>query len=128
MDGSYILIGLVAAIGVRVILHVVDKGRVHRELQARGAQVLSIKWNPFARGWFGEKGERHYDIVFKDRAGSTISTTCKTSLLTGIYWAEAPSNAEEKPRFESRLLCSGCGYALNAEWRFCPNCGKARVV
>jgi RNA polymerase subunit RPABC4/transcription elongation factor Spt4 len=24
----------------------------------------------------------------------------------------------------ARHRCSGCGYALNVEWRACPNCGK----
>ena len=109
---------------IRVALHFVDKSRIQRELESRGAQVTSIRWNPFAHGWFGEKGERHYDVAFRDRAGTTISTTCKTSLLTGVYWAEGPSTAEERPRFGSELRCLGCGYTLNAGWQFCPNCGK----
>jgi hypothetical protein len=84
---------------------------------------VSISWNPFARGWFFEKGERHYDLTYVDRSGATISTTCKTSLLTGVYWAEGPTIAEPK-RIVPRRRCLGCGYALNAEGRACPNCGK----
>jgi len=125
MDVSLLALAIMTVLAIRVVLHFVDKSRIQRELESRGAQVNSIRWNPFARGWFGERGERHYDVVFTDSGGMTISTTCKTSLLTGVYWSEGPSTAEEKPRFASSRRCLGCGYILNAEWQFCPNCGKA---
>ena len=124
MDSSFFLVVIAAALGIRVLVHFIDKSRIQREVEARGGQVLSIKWNPFARGWFGEKGERHYDVTFRDRSGNNISTTCKTSVLTGLYWAEAPTLAEEPRRFQQTLRCLGCGYPLNAEWKFCPNCAK----
>lgn len=85
MDLSFFLMIISAALGIRVLLHFVDKSRIQRELESCGGQILSIKWNPFARGWFGEKGERHYDVTFRDRSGNNISTTCKTSILTGVY-------------------------------------------
>jgi hypothetical protein len=125
MDVSLIMLAIGAALAIRIVLHFVDKSRIQRELESRGAQVNSIRWNPFARGWFGEKGERHYDVTFRDSGGTTISTTCKTSVLTGVYWAEGPSTAEERPRFATMLRCLGCGYTLKSEWQFCPNCGKS---
>ena len=128
VDSSFFFFFILAAVGIRVALHFVDKSRIRRELESRGGRVLSIKWNPFARGWFGEKGERHYDIMFRDRSGNDVSTTCKTSLLTGIYWAEGPTLAEESRRFQQTPRCLGCGYALNAEWKFCPNCAKHTSV
>ena len=115
-----------AVIILRVAFHFIDKNRIQREIETRGGRVVAIKWNPFARGWFFEKNERHYDVTLVDRSGETISTTCKTSFFTGVYWAEAPT--VEKPRIVTRLHCAKCGYARRAEWNSCPNCGHRVIV
>jgi len=120
--GFLIVIG---AIGVRIAMHFVDKGRIKDEVETRLGRIVSITWNPFGRGWFFEKGERHYDVCYVDRSGATISTACKTSLFTGVYWAEGPQLSEPPPTVMSRHRCSKCGYAIQMEWRACPNCGKA---
>lgn len=122
----FTLFFLAAVIAFRIVLHFVDKNRIKDEIEAKGGRVLSISWNPFARGWFFEKNERHYNVTYIDRSRTTLSTTCKTSWFTGVYWAEGPSLPESPPRIIPRYSCSGCGYALNAEWQVCPNCGKAR--
>ena len=122
----FTLFFLAIVIGFRIILHFVDKNRIKDEIGARGGRVVSIAWNPFARGWFFEKNERHYDVTYTDRSGTTVSTTCKTSFFTGVYWSEGPTLPEPPPRIMPRHSCSGCGYALNAEWQACPNCGKPR--
>ena len=127
MDQKYFfgLLAIVGAIGIRIIMHFVDKGRIKDEVETRLGRVVSITWDQFGRGWFFEKGERHYDVSYVDRSGETISTGCKTSLFTGVYWAEGPRVSDPPPRLMSRHLCAKCGYALNTEWRACPNCGKA---
>jgi uncharacterized OB-fold protein len=125
MSLSLLLFAFLAAIAIRIVMHFVDKNRIKDEVEAHLGRVVSITWNPFARGWFFEKNERHYDVTYVDHSGQTISTTCKTSLFTGVYWAEGPKISEPPPRIMSRHLCSKCGYALNVEWRACPNCGKA---
>ena len=51
--------------------------------------MLSILWNPFARGWFFEKNERHYDVSYLDRSGARLSTTCKTSFLPAYIGPKA---------------------------------------
>jgi hypothetical protein len=124
LDASTIFAIIAAAIAFRVIVHFADKNRIQHEVEGRGGRIVSIKWNPFARGWFFEKGERHYDLMYVDRSGAAISTTCKTSFFTGVYWAEGPTVTEPQ-RMVPRRRCLGCGYALNVEWRACPNCGKA---
>jgi hypothetical protein len=127
MDQRYLYGFLLVAAGVliRVVMHFVDKNRIKDEVEGTLGRVVSISWNPFGRGWFFEKGERHYDVTYVDRSGATVSTSCKTSLFTGVYWAEGPRVAEPQPRLLSRHPCGKCGYSLNAEWRACPNCGKA---
>jgi len=106
-------------------MHFVDKNRIKDEVETKLGRVVSITWNPFGRGWFFERGERHYDVSYIDRSGATISTSCKTSYYTGVYWAEGPPGADPRPRLMSRYLCAKCGYSLNVEWRACPNCGNA---
>ena len=116
---------IVAGVFWRIIMHFVDKKRIKDEVESKGGRVISIRWNPFARGWFFEKNERHYEVAYTDRSGATVSTTCKTSLFTGVYWAEGPRLEEPPPRIVARHRCSKCGYAIQVEWRACPNCGKA---
>lgn len=123
-SANFIVVVIFVALAIRVVMHFVDKSRIKDEVESKGGRVISISWNPLARGWFFEKGERHYEVSYVDRSGGTISTTCKTSLFTGIYWAEGPNLEEPRPRFMARYRCSGCGYALSVEWRACPNCGK----
>jgi uncharacterized OB-fold protein len=125
MNFTLLAMVLLAALAIRIVMHFVDKNRIKDEVEGKLGRVVTIQWNPFGRGWFFEKGERHYDVTYVDRSGQTVSTGCKTSLFTGVYWAEGPKLAEPPARIVSRHLCSKCGYSLNIEWRACPNCGKA---
>jgi zinc ribbon protein len=127
MRPELFLVAISIALFVRVAMHFIDKNRIKNEVESKGGRIVSISWNPFARGWFFEKNERHYDVTYLDRAGTKISTTCKTSFFTGVYWAEGPSMVDQ-PRVVSRLHCSQCGYSLQADWQSCPHCGKRIVV
>ena len=60
MNPSMFLIAIHAAAAFRVAMHFVDKNRIKNEVESKGGRVVSISWNPFARGWFFEKNERHY--------------------------------------------------------------------
>ena len=123
-SAKFLVLAILVGLAIRIIMHFVDKSRIKEEIESKGGRVLSIAWNPFARGWFFEKNERHYDVNYIDRSGQKVSTTCKTSLFTGIYWAEGPQLEQPPPRIISQHRCSGCGFTLSAEWRACPNCGK----
>jgi hypothetical protein len=85
------LLALVAIVVIRAILHFVDKSHIREDVEAKGGRILSIRWNPFGRGWFFEKNERHYAVTYIDRSGATISAACKTSLFTGILGRRARS-------------------------------------
>ena len=119
------LLAISAGLAIRVVMHFVDKNRIRDEVESKGGRIVSISWNPFGRGWFFEKNERHYSVIYTDRSGAQVSASCKTSWFSGVYWAEEPRPEEPRPRFIARHRCSKCGYAINAEWRACPNCGKA---
>jgi len=124
MQFYFLPIAIGAAVALRIIMHFVDKERIKDEVGARGGRVISIRWKPFARGWFFEKNERHYELTYRNRAGAVITTTCKTSFFSGVYW-EPQILQEPPPRIIARHHCSKCGYAINTEWRACPNCGAA---
>ena len=46
-----------------------DKDRITAYVQERGGRIVSINWAPFGRGWFGEKNDRIYEVVYYDREG-----------------------------------------------------------
>ena len=86
MNLSLLLFAFLAAIAFRIAMHFVDKNRIEDEVETKLGRMVSITWNPFGRGWFFERGERHYDVTYVDRSGATISTACKTSFFTGDYF------------------------------------------
>ena len=127
MDQRYFFafLALAAGLVIRIAMHFVDKNRIKDEVESKLGRIVSIRWNPFGRGWLFERGERHYEVTYVDRSGEKISTSCKTSFFTGVYWAEGPRVSGPALRILSRRLCAQCGYTLSVEWRACPNCGKA---
>jgi hypothetical protein len=65
-----------------------DKNRIAAYVEERGGRIVSIDWAPFGKGWFGEKNDRIYEVVYYDREGNQHWATCKTSLFSGVYWTE----------------------------------------
>lgn len=119
-----LLVGFV--IFIRLFMDSFDRDRIRNEVGNMGGRVIDIAWNPFARGWFGEKGERHYNVSYRTRNGRTINTACKTSMWTGVYWTsdQMPGMNDPEPAERSGLYCRNCGYALQDDWVACPKCGK----
>lgn len=93
---------VVFAIAMRLWAGSLDRTRIHEYVEERGGTVSSITWQPLGRGWFGEKGERIYEVVYSTAEGDVRRTTCKTSMLSGVYFTDESviSRAVEPPRKE----------------------------
>jgi hypothetical protein len=72
----------------RLVAGGMDHGRVHGYISERGGRTIHVHWNPFGKGWFGEKNARIYRVRYEDADGNIHQATCKTSLLAGVYFTE----------------------------------------
>lgn len=75
-------------LGIWALSMSMDKDRITEYVRERGGRIVSINWAPFGKGWFGEKEERLYEVVYYDADGNQHFATAKTSLWTGVYWTE----------------------------------------
>ena len=109
MDGGGIFFIFVffaiAAVFFRLAAGGFDKNRVRRYIEEQGGELLDTQWNPFGRGWYGEKDSRIYRVQFRDRYGNIREATVKTSLYSGVYFTDdiivVPAQAQSAP--ENRL-------------------------
>lgn len=92
MEGACTAVGtvlLVAVfIGMWILSMSMDKNRITDYIRERGGRIVSISWAPFGKGWFGEKNDRIYEVVYYDAAGMQHFASCKTSMWSGVYWTE----------------------------------------
>ncbi len=94
--GFIVLIALVA-VGFRLFADRWDRSRIHEYVAERGGTVNGITWQPFGRGWFGEKGDRIYEVAYTDRDGASHSASCKTSLFSGVYFTDDRTTSGVQP-------------------------------
>ncbi|MCI0589287.1 MAG: hypothetical protein L0323_20925 [Planctomycetes bacterium] len=85
---ALVLVFVVLAVLIRVAAGSFDKERIERYVEERGGRVISISWAPVGKGWFGERNDRLYEVVYYDRKGDQRFATCKTSLFSGVYWTD----------------------------------------
>ena len=74
--------------------------------------------------WFGEKGERIYEVIYETRAGERVVANCKTSLFSGVYWHN-PSASEPAAGNDTApepLNCLACGKPMGGKSK-CSACG-----
>src|SRR5262245_7177920 len=116
MTGGSILFVFLGLVGLvffwRMLAGGGDRERIRFYIASRGGQVLSCDWAPFGRGWFGNRSDRIYEVAYVDQEGNEHEATCKTSMLTGVYWTEdrivvyakghtAPVDLREQEHFRS---------------------------
>ena len=76
-----------------------DHERIRRHLQERGYEPLDVVWEPFGRGWWGEKNDRIYSVRYRDPDGNEHQAWCKTSMWGGVFLSEdAPAVPKQRPK------------------------------
>ena len=99
---------LLVAVVIRLAAGSMDRQRIEGYLADRGCRVISVTWSPFGKGWFGEKRDRIYEVVYYDGQGNQHMAACKTSLWGGVYFTEdriahrRAGWADRLPEFEAR--------------------------
>jgi hypothetical protein len=104
MHGALQLLILVAiGIAWRLVVDKLDRARIREDIATRGGTVGDITWKPFGRGWFGEKSDRIYEVIWRDAEGQPHVSNCKTSMWSGVYWNEGqpPSGAHDAAALEA---------------------------
>lgn len=115
----FLVLGGIALLG-RWIADRMDRQRILANLAERGDKPIRIRWNPFGPGWFGEKGERIYEVEYINHHGRRVIANCKTSLFSGIYWQ--PANEEPAAAAKEPIICLACGHSMGRASK-CPRCG-----
>lgn len=106
-----LLIGVVITVAMWLLASSTDRNRIAKYIEGRGGRIVSIAYAPFGRGWFGEKNDRIYEVVYYDHEGNQHFASCKTAAWSGVYWTEdritypaarwvaslAPGNAPGRP-------------------------------
>lgn len=108
-------------LGFRLLNDRLDRSRISDYVEQGGGSVVRIAWNPLGRGWFGERGDRIYEVTYRTRNGKTVTATCKTSMFSGVYWTGGPSPSFEPP--PETIRCLSCGASIPGSRERCPQCG-----
>jgi len=100
MDSSnigFIFVIALFGIGFRLLADRWDRDRIQQYVAERGGSVDDITWQPWGRGWFGEKGDRIYEVEYTDRDGASHSASCKTSMFSGVYFTDDRTTSGVRP-------------------------------
>lgn len=123
--GLPVFLGFIGvAVLARLIADRLDRQRIRDSLGARGCRTLEIHWDPFGPGWFGEKSDRLYEVVYAPPSGGRVVAHCKTSLFSGVYWHDSagPASASQAAAERDPLVCLACGKSMGGKSK-CPECG-----
>ncbi len=93
-----ILMVVVFGMLIRFMAGSQDHDRIRSHLQERGYEPLDVVWEPFGRGWWGEKNDRIYSVCYRDPEGNEHQAWCKTSIWGGVFLSEdAPAVSKRRP-------------------------------
>ena len=92
--GLWVVAAVVLVIGIRIVAGILDKQRLESEISAKGGQVESIRWTPFAKGWLGSKNERLYEVKWTDSSEVQHRATAKTAMLAGNSFADSETTGQ----------------------------------
>ena len=70
MPGFIVLLFVLFAVAIWFATFSMDRQRIANYVEERGGRIISIDWAPFGRGWFGEKNDRIFEVVYYDNAGN----------------------------------------------------------
>lgn len=134
-SGLLVILALAAvALVGRLIAGAMDKRRFQKYAAIRGWKMLHLAWEPFGRGWFGEKSDRIYEVTYQAPDGAVYIAWMKTSLFSGIYVSDTAlldpgENVAMKKSFLTTADCPRCGTSLDPGVAICPTCHRpARIV
>ena len=98
--------------------------RIAEVVIAMGATPLRIA--P-VRAWY--QHDCKYEVRMQMGSGRTLTAICEYQPFCGVYWKSAPCplNEEAATGAEESVCCSECHSPVLPEWRYCPNCGKAKA-
>jgi hypothetical protein len=97
----FLLVFAAVAVGVWIIAPQLDRKRIDAYLHQRGARLLESSWQPFGLGWFGDKSDRIYRVRYIDRDGAVHDASCKTSMLSGVYFSDDVIDVRTQARDDS---------------------------
>jgi hypothetical protein len=101
-----------AAIVFWLVSFGLDRQRIAAYVEDHGGRIVSITWAPFGKGWFGEKNDRIFEVVYYDNGGNQHFATCKTSLWSGVYWTEDRVTHRKSGWFDSLAPGNEPGHPL----------------
>ena len=91
-------------LGTRLIAGSMDSDRIEEYVRMRGWTLIERSWEPFGPGWFGEKSDRIYRIVYRDQDGQLHEAHAKTSALSGVYLTQTKAYGDVKTVKKDRVL------------------------
>jgi hypothetical protein len=79
---------IIIIILVRFIAGGLDDDRIKTFIENQGGKMISKSWDPFGKGWFGDKSNRIYKVIYLDKDGNKHESYVKTSAFSGVYFTE----------------------------------------
>ena len=84
MEIGLIFLLIVIGIAVRLLAGNFDTDRIDEAIKSRGGELISKKWSPLGKGWFGDRSDRIYKVTYLDSTSNKREAFVKTSMFSGV--------------------------------------------